>query len=290
MTGLKTILAAIALAGILSTGVGDAQRVEKPHSRASSATEVSNQPMHSARLALVIGNSSYPDADAPLAQTVNDARALASTLRKDGFDVDLVQDATGEEMAGAIARLKAKLRPDSTVMVYFGGLGVQSDGESYMIPVDAKIWYENDVRREGVSIDRLLSELNDSGARIRLAVIDASRRNPYERRFRSYSHGLAPIEAGENALILTSMPPGQVVNDADGSRSLLISALLDEMNSSTASVEQVFNGTRLTVARETQNQQIPNVSSSLIDDVKLGPAPTTAVVASGPHRSVDRRT
>jgi len=246
--------------------------------------------MHSARLALVIGNSSYPDADTPLAQTVNDARALASTLRKDGFDVDLVQDATGEDMARAIARLKAKLRSDSTVMVYFGGFGAQSDGESYMMPVDAKIWYEDDVRRDGVSIDRLLSELKDSGARIRLAVIDASRRNPYERRFRSYSHGLAPIEASENALILTSMPPGQVVNDADGSRSLLISALLDEMNSSTASVEQVFNGTRLTVARETQNQQIPAVSSSLIDDVKFGPAPATAVVSSGRYSSVDRRT
>jgi uncharacterized caspase-like protein len=289
MTGLKTIFAAMALAAIFSTP-GDVQRVGKVNSPALSATEVSRQPPQSARLALVIGNSSYPDADAPLAQTVNDARALASTLRQDAFDVDFVQEATGEDMARAIARLKAKVRPDSTVLVYFAGFGVQSGGESYVIPVDAKIWYEDDVRREGVGIDRLLSELKNSGAHIRLAVIDASRRNPYERRFRSYSHGLAPVDAGENAMILTSMPPGQVVDDQDGSRSLLILALLDEMNSSTGSAEQVFNGTRLTVARETQNQQIPNVSSSLIDDVKLGPAPTTAVVASGPHRSVDRRT
>ena len=285
MTGLKTILAAMALAVIFST-----QKVGKVHFTASTATAASRQPLQSARLALVIGNSIYPDADAPLAQTVNDARALASTLHQDGFDVDLIQEATAKDMARAIARLKAKVRPDSTVMVYFAGFGVQSAGESYLIPVDAKIWYEDDVRREAVSIDRLLSELKNCGAHIRLAVIDASRRNPYERRFRSYSHGLAPVEAGENALILTSMPPGQVVDDQDGSRSLLISALLDEMNSSTGSAEQVFNGTRLTVARETQHQQIPNVSSSLIDDVKLAPARTTAVVASGPHRSVDRRT
>src|SRR5258708_27538482 len=289
MTGLKTILAAIALAGILSTGVGDAQRVEKPHSRASSATEVSNQPMHSARLALVIGNSSYPDADAPLAQTVNDARALASTLRKDGFDVDLVQDATGEEMAGAIARLKAKLRPDSTVMVYFGGFGAQSDGESYMMPVDAKIWYEDDVRRDGVSIDRLLSELKNSGAHIRLAVIDASRRNPYERRFRSYSHGLAPIEADKNALILTSLPPGEVVDDSHESHSLLITALLNEMNLSTVSVEKIFDDTRLTVTRKTQNQQVPAVSSSPIHHVSLGPPLTHAIISSGQYKSLDSR-
>jgi uncharacterized caspase-like protein len=289
MNGLKTIFAAVALAAIFSTP-GDAQKVGKVHFPVSRATEMSRQPLQSTRLALVIGNSSYPDADAPLAQTVNDARALASTLRQDAFDVDLVQEATAKDMARAIARLKAKVRPDSTVMVYFAGFAVQSDGESYAIPIDAKIWYEDDVRREGVSIDRLLSELKYSGAHLRLAVIDASRRNPYERRFRSYSHGLAPVQAGENALILTSMPPGQVVDDQDGSRSLLISALLDEMNSSTGSAEQVFNGTRLTVARETQNRQIPNVSSSLIDDVKLGPAPPTAVMASGQHRSVDRRT
>jgi uncharacterized caspase-like protein len=293
MTGLKTILAAMAVAGIFSTSLGEAQRAEKMHSRASSiccATEASKRWMHSHanRLALVIGNSSYPDADAPLAQTVNDASALASALRKDGFDVYLVQDATRDDMTHAIACLKTKIRSNSIVMLYFGGFGIQSDGQSYMLPVDAKIWYEDDVRRDGISIDRLLSELKNSGAYIRLAVIDASRRNPYERRFRSYTHGLAPIEAGKNALILTSMPPSEVVDDSRGSHSVLITALLNEMNSSTDSVEKIFDDTRLAVTRKTQNQQIPAVSSAPIDDVKLGPAPTNAVVSS--HRSFDRRT
>jgi uncharacterized caspase-like protein len=293
MTGLKTILAAMAIAGIFSTSLGEAQRAEKMHSGASTtccATEASKQWMHShaSRLALVIGNSSYPDADAPLAQTVNDASALASALRKDGFDVYLVQDATRDDMTHAIACLKTKIRSNSIVMLYFGGFGIQSDGQSYMLPVDAKIWYEDDVRRDGISIDRLLSELKNSGAYIRLAVIDASRRNPYERRFRSYTHGLAPIEAGKNALILTSMPPSEVVDDSRGSHSVLITALLNEMNSSTDSVEKIFDDTRLAVTRKTQNQQIPAVSSAPIDDVKLGPAPTNAVVSS--HRSFDRRT
>jgi uncharacterized caspase-like protein len=261
MTGLKTMLAVMAFAGILSTSLGEAQRAEKQHSRASGvccATEVSKQLHGDAnRLALVIGNSSYPDADAALAQTINDASALASAFRKVGFDIYVVQNATRDDMTCAIARLKTKVRPDSIVMVYFGGFGIQSDGQSYMIPVDAKIWYEDDVRRDGVSIDGLLSELKNSGAHIRLAVIDASRRNPYERRFRSYSHGLAPIEAGKNALILTSMPPGEVVDDFDGSHSLLVKALLNEMNSPTDSVEKIFDGTQLTVTRRTQNHRFP---------------------------------
>jgi len=33
-------------------------------------------------------------------------------------------------------------------MLFFGGYGVQAGRESYMIPVDAAIWKESDVRRE----------------------------------------------------------------------------------------------------------------------------------------------
>src|SRR5258708_24365530 len=194
MTSLKAILASMSLAGIISTSLGESERGEKLRSRGSStgcATELSKQSIHSDanRLGIVIGNSSYPDADAPLTQTVNDASTLASTLRKDGFDIYLVQNATRDDMTRAIACLKTKVRPDSIVMVYFGGFGIQSGGQSYMIPVDAKIWYEDDVRRDGVSIDRLLSELKNSSAHILLPVIDASRRIPYERHSRSYSHG-----------------------------------------------------------------------------------------------------
>jgi len=34
--------------------------------------------------------------------------------------------------------------------------------------------------------------MKERGARAKLVVIDASRRNPYERRFRTFSHGMAP--------------------------------------------------------------------------------------------------
>jgi uncharacterized caspase-like protein len=250
----------MALVGFVSTSFGAVQRFEKLHSRASSATEV-NQSTHTDanRLALVIGNSSYPDADAPLAQTGNDARALASALREDRFDVDLLQDATRNDMKRAIERLEKKVRPDSTVVVSFGGYGVQSRGQNYMIPVDAKIWDEHDVRRDGFSLDRLLAELKNSGAHLRLAVIDASRRNPYERRFRSYSHGLAPIQADEDARILTSEPPGEVADDSDGTHSPLITALLHEMSTSTRSVQEIFDRTRLAVAATAHSQQNPTM-------------------------------
>jgi uncharacterized caspase-like protein len=113
-------------------------------------------------------------------------------------------------MTRAIEDLRARVHLNSIVLIYFGGYGIQSGGQNYLIPVGAKIWYERDVRRQGVSIDLLLSKLKTSGARVRLVVIEASRRNPYERRFRTYSHGLAPIQTSESTLAkLSSAWPGR---------------------------------------------------------------------------------
>ena len=183
------------------------------------------------KIALVIGNGHYPDANAPLAQPINDARALTATLRKSGFDVDVVEDASKDDMRRAVARLQSKVKPDSVVMLFFGGYGVQARRESYMIPVDAQIWKEADVRRDGVSVESVLDAIHEKGARAKLVVVDASRRNPYERRFRAFSHGLAPITAPDNALILSSATPGKVADDSKSANSVLMTELLKHLNS-----------------------------------------------------------
>ena len=140
--------------------------------------------------------------------------------------MDTVDNATRSEMTRAIDHLMARVHPEAIVLVYFGGYGVQSGGQNYLIPIDAKIWNEADVRQEGVSIRLRPFAFKTSGARIRLVVIDASRRNPYERRFRACSHGLAPIQTRENTLILSSAAPVRIVDDSREPHSQLMSALL----------------------------------------------------------------
>lgn len=223
------------------------------------------------RLALVIGNGHYPDAAAPLNQPINDARALTATLRRNGFDVDVVEDASKDDMQRAVGRLKSRIKPDSVVMLFFGGYGIQARRENFMIPVDARIWKESDIRREGVSVESVLAGIKEKGARAKLVVIDASRRNPYERRFRSYSHGLAPIAASDNALILTSATPGKVADDSKGHNSVLVSELLSNLAAQgTGGVEGVFNKTRVAISRASDGAQVPSVSSSLLDEIRIG--------------------
>jgi uncharacterized caspase-like protein len=64
------------------------------------------------KLALIIGNGNYPDAAEPLTQPINDANGLAFTMRRHGFDVDVVGDATKADMASAIQRLKSRIKLD----------------------------------------------------------------------------------------------------------------------------------------------------------------------------------
>ena len=149
-------------------------------------------------------------------------------------------------------------------MLFFGGYGVQVGRESYMIPVDAAIWKEADVRRDGISIEQVLEVMKEQGARAKLVVVDASRRNPYERRFRTFSHGLAPINAPDNALILTSATPGKVADDSSGQYSVLMTELLNNLNAQAAGVETVFNKTRVAISRASDGEQVPSVSSSLL--------------------------
>ena len=268
----RSVTVAAALVGLVSLAIGAHAALNKRSLDAAKAigTEQTGSIAKGAsRVALVIGNGHYPDASAPLAQPINDAHGMTAALRAKGFDVDVVEDATRDDMLRAIGRLKAKIKPDTVVMLFFGGYGIQVGRESFMIPVDAAIWKEADVRRAGVSIEQVLEVMTEKGAKAKLAVVDASRRNPYERRFRSFSHGLAPISAPENALILTSATPGKVADDGKGQYSVLVTELLRNL-SHQAGAETAFNKTRVAISRASEGEQVPSVSSSLLEDIRIG--------------------
>ena len=271
----RPVAIAAVVVGMVSLAIGahaalNMRSLDAQESAAASSVDTAKKP---SRIALVIGNGHYPDANAPLSQPINDARALTSELRRDGFDVDVIEDASKDDMTRAVARLKAKVRPDSVVMLFYGGYGIQAGSESYMIPVDAAIWKESDVRHNGVSIESVLDVMKEQGACAKLVVIDASRRNPYERRFRAFSHGLAPIAAPDNALILTSATPGNVADDGKGQYSVLVSELLTNIGArdadKPAAAEAIFNKTRVAISKATDGGQVPTVSSSLLEDVSF---------------------
>ena len=226
------------------------------------------------RYALVIGNAKYPDADAPLREPINDARDVADELKRDGFTVEIGENLTGDAMRRAFDRLYGKLRPGSVALLFFSGFGIQSNRQSYMIPVDAQIWSEADVRHDGFSLETVLGEINSRGAGVKIALIDASRRNPYERRFRTFSAGLAPVIAPNGTLVMYSAALSSVISDNGGDHSLFVQELLKEIRVPDLMAEETLNRTRVGVTRASRGEQVPWISSSLAEDFSFIPGAT----------------
>jgi Caspase domain/Tetratricopeptide repeat len=226
------------------------------------------------RLAVVIGNAKYPDAEAPLREPINDTRDVADELKRDGFAVEIGENLTGDQMRRAFDRLYGKIKPGSVVLLFFSGFGIESGRQSYMIPVDAQIWTEADVRRDGFSLEKVLGEINSRGAGVKIALIDASRRNPFERRFRTASAGLAPIIAPNGSLVMYSAALSSVVADNGNDRSLFVRELLKEIRVPDLMAEETLNKTRVGVTRASRGEQVPWISSSLAEDFSFIPGGT----------------
>jgi formylglycine-generating enzyme required for sulfatase activity len=223
-----------------------------------------------ARLALVIGNASYPNPTTPLSTTLADARDLADELRRNRFEADLKTNLGKVDMQGAMDAFTGKITPGATVLLFFSGYGVQVDRQSYLLPVNADPWTAADVRKDGISLDSLLADFDRKGAKVKIVVIDAARKNPFERRFRPSPEGLAALNAPENTLALYSAVPGKLITDRPGTNSAFVSELIRQIHDSSATAEDTFNSLKATIYRASNREQVPWMTSSLIEEFYFG--------------------
>ena len=217
----------------------------------------------SLRSALLIANAAYPDSDAVLPTPIEDARAFSEALKQRGFSTDIVENLGKEAMQQAIEKFVSRAEPHSLALVFFAGYGIQVGRKNYLIPVDARIWSESDVLRDGISVDSVFADLEKRNVGTRVMVLDASRRNPFERRFRSFSMGLAAMKAAPGMISLHSASPGSVVADTNANRSLFVTELVKQVGLPEISAEQAFAGVSEALAKATRGQQKPVLTSGL---------------------------
>jgi uncharacterized caspase-like protein len=244
-----------------------------------------NQP----RVALVMGNASYPDASTPLSTATKDARTLADEFRRSEFDVDLKENVGKEAMQGAIDAFIDKIRSGDAALFYFSGYGIQVARQTYLLPVNAQVSTEADVRRDGISVDALLAQMHRKGAKVKIIILDASRGNPFERRFRASTAGLAALDAPDGTLAMYSAAPGKVMNESSGTNSLFVGELIKELRVPNLTAEEVFNRVRIRVSRASNNEQVPWVASSLVDEFYFGsPRPAATTPSAAPAVEASR--
>jgi tetratricopeptide (TPR) repeat protein len=237
----------------------------------------------SPKVALVIGNAKYPDNDVVMNEVTNDTQDVADELKRDGFDVERGLNLSGDAMRQALDRFYAKIQQGGVALIFFDGFGIQSARQTYLLPVDAQIWVEPDVVRDGFNLETILGEMNTRGASVKIAIIDAARRNPFERRFRRYSAGLAPAVTPNNTLAIYATALGSVISSAPSDHSVFVNELLREIRAPGTTAEQAFRNTQAGVVAATRGEEVPWLSSSMTTDFSFfgGPGSTPVQPGSG---------
>jgi len=235
------------------------------------------------RVALVIGNSAYQNVH-PLRTPTNDADRVAGLLRTLDFEVTEAKDLDKLGMELVLRRFAADINGADVALFYFSGHGAQVGELNYLIPVSAHIDNRRSLTLDTVALQDVNSLMRAAGAKVQLLFLDACRNNPFAAQFENnplgaqfesarvaVARGFAPVEATSGALVVFSAAPGQIAQDGAGEVSPFTAAFLKYAGLPNVDVRQMLTRVRAAVSEQTDNQQVPWDSSSLLGDVFLAP-------------------
>ena len=223
------------------------------------------------RLALVIGNADYQFVPS-LSNSVHDAEDVAAALSNLNYEVIVLTNASYKAMLDAVQQFAERLaRLGSVGLFYFSGHGLQSGGSNYLVPVDAKIKTEADIKPLSLDANHVLAKMNEAQSEVNVMILDACRDNPFDGSvIKSMSgKGLAQIVAPSGSFISFATAPMQPAwgGKENERNSIYTKHLLAAMkNQADVSVSDVLVTVRNQVMLETQDadaQQVPWDSSSL---------------------------
>jgi peptidyl-prolyl cis-trans isomerase A (cyclophilin A) len=209
------------------------------------------------RMALVIGNAAY-QGEKPLRNPGNDAQDIAAALQRAGVSVQRHTNLGRTEMNRVIESFMQAAEGAELALVYYSGHGMQAGGEAFLIPVDAKIQSERDVRSEGIRLSEMMDDLEARRIRNTLLIIDACRDNPFRSRSKSSAKGLArPKEMNGAFLVAYATADGTTADDGEGRNGKYTEQLLGQLSQPGKSLRDIVEDTQLAVEKSTNGTQRP---------------------------------
>jgi uncharacterized caspase-like protein len=244
------------------------------------------------RVAFVVGNGAYKNV-AQLPNPPVDAKAMAGVLRNVGFDVVEGTNLTRDKMTEKLLDFGKKAQGADVAVFFYAGHGIAISGTNYLLPIDADIKSEMDVKLgAAINIDLTLDQTM-SDAKVKLVFLDACRDNPFAAKIKSNSAtrsvsvqtGLAEMKSGEGTLIAFATGPGQTALDGqEGTNSPFTRALIAHITQPGIEIQQAMTEVRAQVNEETSKGQLPWGHTNLIGSVYLNPAaPAPAPSAAAPR-------
>jgi len=220
----------------------------------------------------------------PLDNPKNDAKLIANTLRDLGFTLiggGAQLDLDKVTLDSAVQKFGAELRGAEVGLFFYAGHGVQLRGSNYLVPIGANPTREADVDFQMVDVNLVLRQMEGSGTKLNLVILDACRNNPFGGRgLRATGGGLAQMQAPEGTLISYATQPGNVAQDGADGNSPYSKALAQTIRRGGLDIFGTFNAAGLAVKRSTAGAQQPWLSSSPIEgtfyfsDAPAAPATT----------------
>ncbi|MCP4185572.1 MAG: caspase family protein [Hyphomicrobiales bacterium] len=238
------------------------------------------------RFAMVIGNAEYSGKSlSPLKNPTNDAVLISQSLKRTGFEVQLVMNADLRGMKKAVSEFTRKLKasgPDSIGLFYYSGHGFQANNINYLAPLRADLQDEVDAEFEAISVDWVLAKLEQAHKGPNIVILDACRNTALTRSMRSLHRGLALLKrTPRGSFISYATAPGSTAADGIGLNSPYTSAIAREIIQPGNSIEQAFKNVRREVVQLTAGEQVPWDYSSLTTDIVfLASATKDALVAN----------
>lgn len=240
------------------------------------------------RVALVVGNSTY--SSSPLGSPKDDAQALADKLESLGFRVIRKTDLAREAFFNAIQEFGELLRQPGTVsLFYYSGHGMQVNNRNYMVPIDADIRSDLDVPRYAVPVEYVLARMKWGKSNPNIVILDACRNNPFEKRYKSTSDGLAQMDAPESTLIAFAAAPGRVAEAGTAGRlSLYTEALFDHIDQPYRDFVSMFRAVQDDVYERSGGTQSPRLELSPgLPDFSFVPTDAFGTVSGEPQPEDD---
>jgi uncharacterized caspase-like protein len=234
------------------------------------------------RVAIVLGNGTYKNIE-HLPNAPVSAKAMTKLLQDAGFGVVEGIDLTRDKMTEKLLDFGKKAEGADIALFYYAGQSITLGGTDYLLPVDADIKSEMDVKLGAAINIQLTLDQTMSDAKTKLVFLDMSRDNPFAAKIKPNSStrtvtvptGLAEMKSDEGTLVEYATGPGQTAPDGSpGGPRVFTRALLANIAAPGVEIQQAMSKVRAQTYQDTNGKQMPFGQSNLIGSVYLNPAPT----------------
>jgi hypothetical protein len=240
------------------------------------------------RTAFVVGNSDYRHVQ-KLLNPSRDAKAIATTLRRIGFDVTTVIDGDKATLTDALSRFSKDSAGSDIALFFFAGHGIQVAGENYFLPVSTRADMGDAVIHDALSLNAVRRQLRKASPGLTIFLLDACRDNPFgaSAKRRTWGTkapvelrpGLAQVQSAAGMLIAYATQPGRLAYDGKSEHSPFTASLLRHLEKPGLEIRLMLGRVREDVVLHTDGAQIPWVEEAVLGEFYFSERDSGALAA-----------